>query len=102
MALIYDEERGGGSFSGNPISEWCTPQVMGAWRKHAENQHMLDLYLRYGTRDEKARAEKEMLICERKMKWWERHRAFDADTSRKILIEIVKLWDGSGPKRKKK
>ena len=101
MALIYGDSEGkGGGWSGVPIHEWGTSRVMGAWRKHAENREMLELYAKWGSWQEMARAEKELVTCAKKMKWWERHRAFDAEKAREILIELARTWKGAGPRRK--
>lgn len=100
MALIYDDEaRGRGGWSGEPIHLWGTGRVMSAWRRHAENREQLELYARWGTWAEIARAERELKVCERKMRWWERHRAFDAERAREVLIELARLWAGAGPRR---
>lgn len=43
---------------------------------------------------EKRQAEKEMLICERKLKWWERHPNYNQKEALRQIEQRKKLWAG--------
>ena len=94
-ALISDYElspSGRGSFSGVPISEWSTEQVMGAWAKHARNRYELMFYLKNGTVEEKTQASHELELCDRKLAFWEKHSEFDPKLAGEISKELAAEW----------
>lgn len=95
-ALISDYDvssRPPGPLSMTPIPEWDTPQVMGAWGKHAANRYELMFYLQSGTVAEKIQASRELEICDRKMSFWERHDKFDPSEARRIVDRLASEWE---------
>ena len=56
--------------------------------RHFENSLFLQFMLLNGNMNERRQASKEMTICERKMRWMEKHRNFDWDV---VLPEVAKL-----------
>lgn len=83
----------GGSFGGQPISEWDTDAVMNAWSKHVGYYYELMFYLKNGTTEEKTEASNELAICDRKLSFWERHPQFDVVRARVIVKELAAGWD---------
>lgn len=60
--------------------------------EHYSNSLILSLYLKDGTRIEKQQASTELAICERKMKYWERHENFDKFRMIKGCDDLKKQW----------
>ena len=63
--------------------------------KHYDNSLFLLLLMSQGTVIEKAQARKEMAICERKMKFWERQDNYNRDAALAGMDKAKKLWAGS-------
>jgi len=73
--LIYDETPLPGKNKGAiPIADLDATKL---YLGHFENSLMLKFFLANGTTKEKADASRELVICERKMKFWERQQNFD-------------------------
>lgn len=63
-----------------------------AYLRHFDNFLFLDFIAKNGTREERVSAEKEILICKKKLSFWERHPNFDPNlVSREKEIRI-KQW----------
>jgi hypothetical protein len=62
--------------------------------EHYDNYLLLHLFATEGTRAERAQAEKEIAICERKMRFWRRHPKFDSDVAQKEIETRVQQWKG--------
>lgn len=60
--------------------------------RHFDNYLFLNFVSQRGTRAERAEVEAEILICERKMKFWERHPRFDAEYVRREKERKIKEW----------
>jgi len=90
----YDSSsiRGGGKFSGTPISEWETGRVLSAWEKHLNNRYLLMQTLKMGSVDEKAMASRELEVCDSKLSYWERHPKFDRAAAAKIIDRVSSEW----------
>ncbi len=61
---------------------------------HFNNRMFLLLLTQEGTFVEKQTAEAEIVICDRKLKFWERHPNFDAEIVRVEKEKVVKQWKG--------
>ena len=60
--------------------------------RHFDNFLILSVFAKEGTREERAQAEKELLICKKKLSFWERHPNFDAAHVQKEKEQKIKLW----------
>jgi hypothetical protein len=75
MAIFYD--------SGNAKNSDFNPSLIhklnpnSQWANHSYNHFVLQHISKTGEFNERAHARNEMLIAERKMKFWERHPGFD-------------------------
>lgn len=70
-----------------------------AYLRHFDNFLFLDFVAKKGTRAERADAEKEILICKKKLSFWERHPNFDADLVQREKERKIREWksgDGKG------
>lgn len=68
-----------------------------AYLRHFSNYLFLNFVSVKGTREERASVEKEILICERKLKFWERHPNFNASYVQSEKENMIKQWrQGSG------
>ncbi|SOC90063.1 hypothetical protein SAMN05216358_0082 [Rhizobium sp. AN5] len=63
-----------------------------AYLRHYSNYLFLNFVAVKGTREERASVEKEILICERKLKFWERHPKFDAAYVQGQKEKLIKQW----------
>lgn len=63
-----------------------------AYLRHFDNFLFLDFLAKNGSRAERADAEKEILICKRKLAFWERHPNFDAAYVQRGKEMRIKQW----------
>lgn len=89
--LVY-EENVVGNRGFKSIIPYEDQDALGFWEKHYANSLLLKFFLTQGTTQEKLQAQKEMAICERKMKHWEHHRNFDHAEAIKIAERQKKVW----------
>lgn len=61
---------------------------------HFDNYLFLSVLSKEGTFQERGQVEKEMAICERKLKFWEQHPNFDKDAVRIEKEKKVRDWKG--------
>lgn len=89
MSIIYDES----SIAAGPI-DVTKINATNAYLRHYENQ----LYLKFiannpgADRVEKAQAEKELKICERKMEYWRRQPTFEQSIASTQAMELKRNW----------
>ena len=88
MALIYDDSVRSG---GNPVDYYKLNAVNG-YLRHYENKLYLAFMAKNGDRNERWQAEKELLVCERKLKWWENHPNFVAAEVQRGVEKLNKGW----------
>ncbi|TDW20479.1 hypothetical protein EV128_125109 [Rhizobium azibense] len=92
MALIYDESVRGG-FSNISINRMDgTKQYL----KHYENKLILCFFAKHGTQIERWQAEKELVVCERKLTFWEKHPNFVGELARKGMEKLNHDWKSRG------
>lgn len=60
--------------------------------KHFSNYLFLMFVSKKGTRQERASVEKEILICERKLAFWQRHPRYDAAYVQAEKEKMIKMW----------
>jgi hypothetical protein len=60
--------------------------------KHYDNSLILKLFHTKGTVLEKIQAAKELTICERKMKFWERQEGFSQENATLGCSQLKKKW----------
>jgi hypothetical protein len=60
--------------------------------RHFDNYLFLQFIAKEGTRDERASVEKEIIICERKLAFWERHPNYDADLVKREKERKIREW----------
>lgn len=63
--------------------------------RHFDNFLFLDFVAKKGTREERAAAEKEIIICKRKLAFWERHPNFDPDLVQREKERKIREWSQS-------
>ncbi|SCW95394.1 hypothetical protein [Ancylobacter rudongensis] len=63
------------------------------WLKHYSNLLVLSFFAKNGTRKERADAEAEIIICRRKLTYWERHHNYDAAAAREGAMALKKTWE---------
>lgn len=90
--LVYDDQ-GVNKRSFKPLMPYEDQDALGYWEKHYANSLMLKFFLTHGSTFEKLQAQKEMEICERKMKFWEHHVNFDRAAAVKIAERQKKAWE---------
>lgn len=92
MAIIYDESvrSGGGNISIARMNGTA------AYLRHYGNKLYLSFIAANGTRDEKWQAEKELKICEKKLRFWEKHPNFIGEEARRGMEKLNKDWKGGG------
>jgi hypothetical protein len=92
MALIYDESASGGA------SNISVDKMDGtkAYLRHYGNKRALTFFAERGSPVERWQAEKELVICERKLKFWEKHPNFVGETARAGMEKINRDWKGRG------
>jgi len=62
------------------------------WLGHFANSLMLGFFIAKGTRIEKQEASQELVICERKMKFWERQPNFELDRATAETSKLKTQW----------
>jgi hypothetical protein len=62
--------------------------------EHFDNYLFLNVLSKEGTFQERGQVEKELPICARKMKFWEQHPNFEAETVRRLKEQRIKEWKG--------
>lgn len=89
--FIYSENRE--PFSGT--IDFSRIDAVKQYVKHYENSLLLLMFMSQGTVVEKAQARKEMAICERKMKFWERQDNFVWERALVEMDKIKKMFAGN-------
>lgn len=89
MPIIYSDERHDGPPS-VPYHRWNANK---GWLKHYENSLTLT-FIVHATKDrvEKAQAQKELDIADRKMKFWENHPNFEKAVVIRGAEELKRKW----------
>lgn len=95
MALVYDDSEGsvGGVSNKSGLAmrlDRMNPNK--PWATHASNWYYLKFVYAKGNILEKRAAQKELLICERKMAFWERHPGWSIEESGKVLSKLQSEW----------
>ncbi len=85
--LIY-----GNSPYDGPIIPYDRINANKSWLKHYENWLYLDFIARKGDRKEKDQARSELIICERKMTWNEKHPNFDWVVVIPEKLKLQRQW----------
>lgn len=95
MSFCYDEfpDRSQVRVPKEPISTWEEHRVMAAWRVHAGNRAFLEFMVKRGDFKERLQAARELLICGRKMAFWERHHNWSQASAERTLAEVRRSWD---------
>lgn len=88
MALIYDESKTGKFAGFNPAKCNATRVYM----THYANSMYLKFMLAKGDRIERHQASCELLICDRKLKYWERQSNFNENQAEKLMIKEKRKW----------
>ena len=63
-----------------------------AYLRHFDNYLFLNFVAKKGPFQERAAVEKEIIICERKLKFWQRQPNFDEKLVRKETERLIKNW----------
>jgi len=63
------------------------------FRRHLENWFFLKLTLRNGNMIDRHQASKEMVICDRKLEFWEKKPSFDQKQAEIDIAELRDLWE---------
>lgn len=63
-----------------------------AYLRHYDNYLVLNFIAKNGTRQERAEVEKEILICERKLAFWEKHPNYDREVVARAKEQMLKDW----------
>ena len=85
--LLYSSEK----YDGPPI-DLAKANATKCYMSHKENEQILKLFLKKGTRIEKVEASKELAICERKQAYWMRHPNFDQEEAVRQCAVLNKNW----------
>lgn len=80
--------------TGHPVDVWRMDATK-AYLRHYSNLLTLSFFAQTGTRSERADAEKEIIICHRKLKFWQAHPNYDADLALKGVEKLKSDWSGS-------
>lgn len=88
MALIYDEVAQGKFVGFNPGKCNATKVYM----THYMNALYLKFMLANGDRIERHQATKELLICDRKLAYWERQSNYDEAEAERLMVKEKKKW----------
>lgn len=89
MSFIYSDEPR--SFSGNLNIAAMNPHK--PYRTHLENWYYLT-FIKANSKDyrEIQQAEKELVICQRKLDYWKRHPSFEPSVGAQITDDVKKMW----------
>jgi hypothetical protein len=92
MGLIYSEE------PQNVRSDISIDKMDGtkAYLRHYDNKLYLAFIAKNGSQTERWQAEKELVICERKMRFWEKHPNFVGEAARQGMEQANKAWRQEG------
>ena len=60
-----------------PPTDFYKLNAVSGYLKHFDNLLFLTFMSNHGTTAEKMQAQKELIICERKLAWWEKHPNYD-------------------------
>lgn len=89
--MFFYSDTSGGAFDLSllarldPTKQYCT---------HLDNWFYLKFVLMNTTKfDERAQANKELTICERKLAYWERNYSFDPVAAQKHKDKLKKTWN---------
>lgn len=88
MAIFYSETS---VRTGNPVDVWKMDGTK-AYLGHYANLLMLNFFAKQGTRTERADAEKEIAICDRKLSFWRRHPNYDHELALKGVEALKRDW----------
>jgi len=88
MAIVYDDSVKG-DFGGVDLSKINATKC---FLKHFSNKLYLSFIAANGSLPERFQAEKELKICERKLKYWEKHRNFVVAEAVKGMEKLKKEW----------
>jgi hypothetical protein len=88
--LVYDEQTVKRPYK--PVVPYEDQDAVHYWGKHFANSLLLKFFLSSGTTAEKIQAQKELEMCERKMKFWEHHINFDKGVALKVAERLKKDW----------
>lgn len=91
MGLVYDENEPR-NFNGSVNVAAMNPHK--PYQRHLENWFYLNFIAQNkdATFSEKRQAEKELVICQRKLDYWERHPNFSDSEKLRITSELKKKW----------
>lgn len=91
MSICYDDSiKTNSNFNYNSFLS-LNPHKL--FKTHAENYFYLDFIAKNSDRfNEKQQAEKELLIADKKMKYWKNHPDFDEKIETNIIAELKKKW----------
>lgn len=91
--FFYSDSGSGGSVNLNMLSRMDPTKQ---YCKHLDNWFFLKFVLMNSTDfAERAQANKELTICERKMTYWKRNGRFDSAAAQRYKDELKKQWAAS-------
>jgi hypothetical protein len=95
VSFCYDEfpDRSKVRVPTEPISTWEEYRVMAAWAVHAGNRAYLEFMAKKGDFKERLQAARELLICGRKMAFWERHPNWSRASAERTLARVRSDWN---------
>lgn len=80
-------------FTGNPSKIW---EMNGTkvYLSHYSNLLYLEFVASHGETSfiEKQQAEKEIVLCNKKLQWWQRHPLYDQDEALRGVEQLKKNW----------
>lgn len=81
------------SGSATPINIWKM-NGSAAYLRHFDNYLFLNFMAKNGTRAERYEAEKEIVICRRKLAFWKRHPNYEEHVVKPEVEKKIKEWKG--------
>ncbi|MGV1754902.1 hypothetical protein [Agrobacterium sp. CG674] len=60
--------------------------------RHFDNLLVLQFFAKNGSRQERAEIEKEIIICNRKLSFWEKHPNYDAAIVQREKEKMIRQW----------
>lgn len=88
MALFYSDTS---VRTGTPVDVWKMDGTK-QYLTHYANLLMLNFFAKHGTRAERADAEKELIICDRKLAFWRRHPNYVHELALKGVEALKRDW----------
>ena len=88
MSLVYDELLPSKGMAIN--LDKINPNK--PWAKHVENWYYLKFIYTSGTVTEKIQAQKELIICERKLTFWQRHPTWSKEAAAQTVKDFQSKW----------